>query len=204
MRRFVGSLAAVSAALTLATPAPAAEYALDTGHSHVLFKVKHLAISTVTGQFNTFSGSFQFDPSTMVLASVTADIDAGSIDTNVPDRDKHLRSADFFDVEKHPRITFASTAPASIKNGKGQLQGNLTLHGVTKPVALDLEFTGSAKDPWGNDRVAFVATGKLNRKDYGLTWNKTLESGGLLVGEDIGLTIEVEAIAKKAEAASSN
>ncbi len=175
----------------------AADYTIDTTHSHVMFKIKHLAISTVTGRFDTFKGEFSFDPENFEKAGGWVTIETASINTDVDDRDKHLRSEDFFHVEKYPTMRFESTAVERVDDKHFKLIGNLEMHGVTKPVTLDVEYAGMVKDPWGNTRVAFNAEGKLNRKDYGLTWNKLLETGGLVVGEEVRIVLEIQAIQKK-------
>lgn len=177
----------------------AAEYKIDTTHSHVMFKIKHLAISTVTGRFETFKGELNFDPDNVEKSGGWVTIDVAGINTDVEDRDKHLRSADFFHVEKYPTIRFESTAVERVDDKNFKLIGNLEMHGVTKPVTLDVEYAGMVKDPWGNTRVAFTAEGKLNRKDYGLTWNKVLETGGLVVGEEVRIILDIQAIQKKEE-----
>jgi len=186
-------------ALVMTSVLTAAEYRIDTSHSHVMFKVKHLAISTVTGRFETFSGTFTFDPADIAASKGAVTIDVSSINTDVPDRDKHLKSPDFFDVNQYPNMTFASTGVEKTGDTTFNLTGNLTLHGVTRPVTLHVTYNGMIKDPWGNTRVAFTAEGKLNRKDFGLTWNKVMETGGLVVGDEIRLIIEIEAIQKKKE-----
>src|SRR2546426_12165787 len=172
-------IAAVSAVYSLAAvPGRALDYTSDPDHSNILFKVKHLGVSTVTGRFEKFTATFDFDPQALKLASVQATIEAASLSTNVAKRDDHLRSADFLDVAKYPTITFASREVTSIKDSKFKLTGDLSLHGVTHPVVLDGSFGGAVKDPWGNERAAFTATTTIHRKDFGLTWNKTLDNGG--------------------------
>jgi polyisoprenoid-binding protein YceI len=177
--------------LFLASPAFAATYTLDTEHSTVSFKIRHL-LSYVQGRFNQFEGSFDYDPEKPDTwkASVTAQ--ALSIDTNVAPRDKHLRSADFFDVEKFPALTFVSTQVTDLTPTSAKLNGLLTIHGVEKPVVFDLQIHGVAKDPWGNVKAGFSATATINRRDFGLTWNKALETGQVLVGEEVVLALEVE------------
>ncbi|MCB0339453.1 MAG: polyisoprenoid-binding protein [Bdellovibrionales bacterium] len=175
----------------------AAEYKIDADHSTVGFRIKHLSISTVPGRFKTFQGSLQFDPNNIASSKANVSIDVSSINTEQSKRDDHLRSADFFDVSKFPTMTFETTSVEPISKDTFNALGNLTLHGVTKPVTLKVEFTGSALDPWGNERVAFSATTTLNRKDFGLTWNKLLETGGLVVGEEVKIDIEIEAIKEK-------
>ncbi len=186
----------VLGAVTLPTLLFAANYEIDTAHTSVTFKVRHL-LSKVTGKFSKFSGTFTYDPAKPETWKTEATVDVQSIDTNVADRDKHLRSKDFFDVdnEKHPdykTMTFVSTKITDIKKDKAKLHGNLTMHGVRKPVVLDLEIGGLATDPWGNKKAAFSATTTINRKDFDLTWNQTLETGGVLVGDEVEISLEVE------------
>lgn len=176
--------------------ADAVVYDIDPDHSQVTFKVKHLGISNVRGGFDVFSGSFSFDEENLANSSVQTEIVASSINTNNKKRDDHLRSNDFLDAEEFPNITFKS------KEVKGsgdnmQIVGDLTIHGVTKEVVLDTVFEGSATDPWGNNRSAFTATTDINRKDFGMTWNKALEAGGFVVGDKVNITLEVQGIEKK-------
>jgi polyisoprenoid-binding protein YceI len=166
---------------------------LDTTHSAVDFSVRHLMISTVKGRFKTFTGSGETtDDGT--LKSVEMSIDVTSIDTNVVDRDNHLRSADFFDVEKFPTMTFKSTK-ISQQGTDLEITGDLPIHGVTKPLTLTGELVRPMTDPWGNSRAALTVATKINRKDWGLGWNMALEAGGFVVGDEIKLSIEVEAVA---------
>jgi polyisoprenoid-binding protein YceI len=177
----------------------AANYKLDEAHTSVAFKIKHLVISTVSGRFDKFSGGFDFDPAKGEISKLTVEIDPSSIDTNEPDRDKHLRSPDFFDVAKFPKLTFVSTKTV-VKNKKPvQLEGDLTIHGVTKHVKLDLDYAGTTTDPWGNERLAFEATAKIDRKDYGLTWNKKLDKGGVMVADEVKIEISGEAVLQKTD-----
>lgn len=173
--------------------AAATTYQVDPDHTTVGFKVRHL-FTSVQGRFDRFEGTITFDPAKPQDTKVEGTIDAASINTNVAERDKHLRSDDFFDVAKYPKILFTSTKADQIdptkKNGK--LEGKLTIHGVEKPVVLDVTYLGAAKDPWGNQRAGFSARTKINRKDFGLSWNETLESGGLLVGDEIQIEIDAE------------
>jgi polyisoprenoid-binding protein YceI len=166
---------------------------LDTTHAEVEFAVKHLMISTVKGRFKTFTGTGETNPDG-TLKSVDMSIDAASLDTNAQQRDDHLRSPDFFDVVNYPTLTFRSTKVAQ-KGAAVTVAGDLTIRGVTKPVALTGEYSAPAKDPWGNSRAALVVSGKINRKDWGLTWNQLLEAGGVAVAEEVKLHIEVEAVA---------
>ena len=177
----------------------AKSYKVDAGHTEVGFSVKHLAISTVRGKFKEFEGSFELDDKTGVLKSAKADIKTASIDTGHADRDKHLVSKDFFNAEKNPKITFVMKEYKGNKDG-GKMRGEFTMNGVTQPIELDVKMGGTATDPWGNQKAGFSASGKINRKDYGITWNKTLDGGGLVVGEDVTLNIEVEGDAVDAAA----
>lgn len=172
--------------------AAAATYDIDASHSSVNFQIRHLAISKVNGNFAQFEGAFVYDEGKPGEWTAEATIYSDSVDTDNDDRDKHLKSPDFFNAEKFPTITFKSTG---MKDGK--LDGELTMLGVTKPVEMDLEFNGAVTDPWGNHRVSFTATGTVNRKDYGMTFNKALDNGGLMLGEDVKFTIEIEGIQQK-------
>lgn len=166
----------------------AAPYTLDVSHSQVGFKVKHMMVSTVSGNFSGFSGSYDLEKG--VLKSLSGTIKATSINTGIVKRDDHLRSADFFDVAKYPEITF------NLLSHKGKkVTGNLTMHGVTKKVTLDMDMGGVVTDPMGNQRSGFVLTGTINRKDFGLTWHKGMEAGGVVVGDEVKLVIEIEGIA---------
>lgn len=185
---------AVALAAWLAAPAAAATYKIDEAHSAVTFKVAHLAISKVSGRFDKFSGTIEYEPGNTAKWKTEAVIDVNSINTNVEARDKHLRSADFFDVEKFPTMTFKSVKVSGYKNMKGKLHGELTLRGVTKPVVLTVEGSGPVTDPWGSERMAAIAVTSINRKDFGLTWNKVMETGGLVVGDKIDIVIEIEAV----------
>jgi len=149
-------------------------------------------ISTVKGRFKDFSGKFILDDKTQKPTSVNATIVAKSLDTSEAKRDEHLRSKDFFEVEKFKDLTFASTEIKFDNGNKGIMKGNLTIHGITKPVTWAVEFRGTAKDPWGNEKAALKATTTINRKDFGLTWNKALELGGVLVGEDVRIEVNAE------------
>ncbi|WP_257448907.1 YceI family protein [Archangium lipolyticum] len=193
------SLKPAVAALVLAAPslAFAAEYEIDPGHSSAQFSVKHMMVSNVRGSFAKVTGKANIDEKDITKSTVEATIDASTINTNEPKRDEHLRNADFFDTAKYPTITFKSTKVE--KAGENlKVSGNLTMHGVTKPVVLDVEgFTTESKDPWGNIKRGGVATTKINRKDFGLTYNSVLETGGVAVGEEVAITIDVELNKKK-------
>jgi polyisoprenoid-binding protein YceI len=168
---------------------------IDVGHSAIHFWVRHMVISKVHGRFARWSGAIELDEQDLTRSSVKVRIDAGSIDTQVADRDAHLRSADFLDVAKHPEIIFESTRIESVGDGY-RVVGDLRLHGVVREVTLEAEFNGLGKDPWGNERAGFSAKAALDRKDYGLVWNAALETGGVLVGEKVEITIELEAVKK--------
>jgi polyisoprenoid-binding protein YceI len=167
---------------------------IDTSHSGVHFSVRHMVIAKVRGAFTRFSGSVELDETNPAASKVAVRIDAASIDTREEKRDAHLRSPDFFDVEKYPELTFESTKVEKLDDERYRVTGDLTIHGVTKEVVLDAESLGVGKDPWGNDRVAFSATTSVNRKDFGLTWNQALETGGVLVGEKIEISLDVQAV----------
>lgn len=170
----------------------AAQYTIDQTHSTVGFKIKHLVISNVNGNFNDFDGALNFDPAHPEKLEVMANIAAKSIDTNNPKRDDHLRGADFFDVTKFPALRFVSKKVKNFKKNKGQMEGDLTLHGVTKPVVLDFQYNGANKI-WGKDKVSFSGSTKINRKDFGLTWNTPIETGGFVVGDEVEINLEIEA-----------
>jgi polyisoprenoid-binding protein YceI len=175
------------------------QWTIDTTHAGVEFAVKHLMISTVKGRFTRFSGTGTTGPDG-ALSSVAMTIDAASIDTNTAQRDAHLRSPDFFDVAAYPEITFQSSAIEQ-RGSDVTITGALTMRGVTKPVTLTGEYTAPSKDPWGNQRAALAVDAKINRKDWGLTWNQALEAGGVVVADEVKLRIEVEAVATAPQAA---
>ena len=188
----------LSLALLIASVASvrAATYQIDADHSSVGFRVRHL-IGHVNGQFNKFEGAFDYEPKKPQTWKTSAKIDASSVDTKVQKRDDHLRSADFLDVKNYPEITFVSTKVSGIKGSRAKLIGKLTIHGVTKNVSLDLEIGGIDKDAGGNERAAFSARTKINRKDFGLKWNDVTESGGVLVGDIVEISIEAEGVKQK-------
>ena len=171
----------------------AATYKIDQDHTSVSFKIRHL-LSYVQGNFNQFEGSFDYEPGKPEIWKTNVVIAAASVDTNVEARDKHLRTPEFFDVEKFPKLTFISTGVTEATETGAKLSGLLTIHGVEKPVVLNLQIHGIAKDPWGNTRSAFTAHTTVNRKDFDLNWNKVVETGQLLVGEEVEITLEVEGI----------
>ncbi|MBI2884886.1 MAG: YceI family protein [Candidatus Omnitrophica bacterium] len=179
-----------------AAPVWAATYAIDPDHSTVSFKIRHL-FSKVGGQFRAVEGTVEYEPDHPEQWKAAATIQADSIDTRVEQRDKHLRSKDFFDVEQYPVITFRSTEVTDATATNAKLHGVLALHGVEQPVVLDLTIHGVGKDPWGNVRAGFSASTMINRKDFGLTWNQTLETGQLLVGEEVEISLEIEGIVKQ-------
>jgi polyisoprenoid-binding protein YceI len=175
----------------------ATKWAIDPMHSEVQFKVKHLVISTVTGFFKSFEGSLETENEDFSDAKIDFSIDIASLDTNQTMRDDHLKSAEFFDAEKYPHITFKSTSFTKTGDDEYKLVGDLTIRDVTKPVTLDVEFGGSAADFYGNTKAGFEITGKINRKEFGLTWDGVTEAGAIVVGEDIKLTINAQ-LAKQA------
>lgn len=187
----------MSEATAASTPAAArtARWALDPSHSLIEFAVRHLMISTVKGRFGAFEGVITADPNDLTNAAIEVNIDVASIDTRDAKRDEHLRSADFFDAARFPQITFKSRKVSRAAGaGEYSVLGDLTIRGVTRPVTLEAAFSGRGKDPWGNERAAFSATGSIDRKDFGLTWNAALETGGVVVGDQVKISIEVEAV----------
>ena len=179
---------------TLAAPqAATTTWNIDPVHSVVEFKVKHMMISNVKGQFTGLQGALTLDEANIINSHVQASIDAASITTRDAQRDAHLKSADFFDVEKFPALSFRSTRLSRGRDGELVVDGDLTIHGVTRNVVFAVEGpTPSAKDPWGNTRIGLSASTKLNRKDFGLTWNAALETGGILVGDEVTITLEAQ------------
>ena len=171
-------------------------YALDAAHSTVEFTVRHLMISKVRGRFAAFQGSIELAPGSDVPQRVSVSIDTNSIDTREEQRDNHLRSADFFDARKYPTMTFESTRIEG-DSGDFRVTGNLTLHGVTKEVTLKGEFEGRAADPWGGRRVGYTAQTAINRKDFGLSWNQALETGGVMVSDEVRIELNVQAVLQK-------
>jgi polyisoprenoid-binding protein YceI len=167
---------------------------IDPAHTHAEFAVRHLMISTVKGRFGTLTGAVTGDDATPSSLKVNATIDVASIDTRVADRDTHLKSPDFFDVQKFPSITFASKRITGAITGDFQIVGDLTIHGVTKEVTLDVTAEGRGKDPWGGERAGFSAQTKIDRREFGLGWNQMLEAGGIAVGNDIKISIDVELV----------
>ena len=193
----------MSQALPAANQAPATRWQLDPAHTQVGFAVRHLMISTVRGRFNDVSGTFSAPGGDFSRGTLEASIRVASIDTREPQRDAHLKSPDFFDAERFPVITFVSRRiePDAKDSSRFRLVGDLTLHGVTREIELEGTAEGRGRDPWGADRAGFSLRGRLNRRDFGLTWNQALETGGVLVGDDVAISIETELIASVAQAA---
>jgi polyisoprenoid-binding protein YceI len=166
---------------------------IDPVHSTAQFKVKHLMISNVKGEFTSIKGTLQLDSSDVTNSSLEVAIDANSINTREPQRDTHLKSADFFDVEKSPNITFKSSSVTKKASGEFAVEGDLTIHGMTRKVTLNVEAPSAPqKDPWGGTRIGIEAATKINRKDFGLNWNAALEAGGFMVGDEVSVTLDVE------------
>ena len=173
------------------------KWSIDPMHSEVQFKVKHLVISTVSGFFKSFEGSVETDNENFEHANIDFSIDINSIDTTQPARDEHLKSGEFFDAATYPHIKFKSTSFKKIGDDDYALTGNLTIKNVTKPVTLDVEFGGSAADFYGNTKAGFEITGKINRKEFGLTWDGVTEAGSIVLGEDIKLLINIQLTKQK-------
>lgn len=187
------ALLTTAAALSVTLPAAAGDWAIDSSHVTAQFSVRHMMVSTVRGQFEKVTGTVKLDEADLTKSVVDVTIDAASIDTREPKRDEHLRSPDFFDVKKFPALTFKSTKIEKAGAGKFKVTGDLTIRGVTKSVVLAVEGPGAAqKNPWGGLVRGVTATAKINRKDFGLTWNKALEAGGVLVGEEVEILIDAE------------
>jgi len=168
------------------------KWVLDPMHSEVQFKVKHLVISTVSGFFKSFEGSLETSNDDFTDAKIDFSLDINSIDTNQSQRDEHLKSGEFFDAEKYPKVTFKSTSFKKSGDDEYKLKGDLTIKGITNPVTLDVEFGGSAADFYGNTKAGFEITGKINRKEFGLTWDGVTEAGSVVLGQDIKLLINVQ------------
>jgi polyisoprenoid-binding protein YceI len=166
---------------------------VDTTHSSIDFTIRHMMIAKVKGSFNSFEAQIEADPEDLTTANVQFSIDLSSIDTRNADRDNHLRTGDFFDIEQYPKMTFQSTSITKKGDGEYNVTGNVTLHGVTRPETFVVSFEGAGKDPWGNEKVGFSGNGSLKRSDYGLTYNAALETGGVLIGDEVKVFIEVEA-----------
>lgn len=171
------------------------KWTIDPAHSSIDFTVKHMMIAKVKGTFHQFEASITGDAHDLTSADIDFSIDLNSVDTRNSDRDAHLRSADFFEIEKFPNLTFKATSIKKSGDGEYSITGDVTLHGVTRSETFNAEFEGAGKDPWGNEKVGFSATGSLKRSDYGLTYNAVLETGGVLIGDEIKVAIEIEATA---------
>ena len=170
------------------------KWLIDPTHSEIGFKVKHMMFTNVSGSFQKYTASIETEGDEFENAKIEFSGDIDSITTGNSDRDTHLLSADFFDAEQFPKITFESTSFKKINPADFELKGNLTLHGVTKPITLETEFSGLMKDPWGNTKAGLILNGKINRKEWNLNWNSALETGGVLVGEEVKLNIELQFI----------
>jgi polyisoprenoid-binding protein YceI len=177
--------------MSTATAAVATKWNLDTTHSEVQFKVKHLVIATVTGFFKKFNGSVESETEDFDGAKVTFSLDVNSIDTNQADRDAHLKSADFFAADQYPTLDFSGTL-SKVSGNDYKLNGDLTIRGTTKAAELNVEFGGIMVDPWGNTKAGFEINGKINRKEFGLNWNAITEAGGMVVSEDVRILINAE------------
>ena len=187
---FLGSLSMANAADS------GKKFDIDLSHSNVGFTIKHL-VSRVSGEFRSLEGEFIFDQAHPENSKVKATVKADMIDTHDKKRDDHLKSADFFDVTKYPTLSFESKKFSAQGDQKYELQGDLTMHGVTRSVTFKVDYLGEANDPWGNHRAGFTATAKINRKDFGIVWNKALDSGGFVLSDDVELNINIEGIQKK-------
>jgi polyisoprenoid-binding protein YceI len=171
---------------------------VDGAHSAVNLTVRHMVISKVRGRFTKWNAKLALDTADLTRSSVDVDIEAASIDTGVADRDNHLRSPDFLDAQKHPLLSYKSRRVEALSPERLRVIGDLTIRNVTREIALDVEYGGQGKDPWGNQRVGFTATASLNRKEFGLTWNQALETGGVLVADRVDIEIELQAIKQAA------
>ena len=200
IRRVVLSIGLWCSAAMVGLPAGAgaemARWDLDPDHSIIEFRVAHMVVSKTAGKFMDYTGVVEMDPDAHQFKTIEASINTASVNTNHEKRDAHLRNADFFDVEKYPTMTYKMKSYKKTGDSYTAL-GDLTLHGVTKEIALVGTFNGVTKDPWGNTRAGFTAEGKLNRKDFGMVWNKTLDTGGFVVGDDVQIRLDIECIKSK-------
>jgi len=171
-----------------------ATYKIDVDHSDIMFKVKHLMISTASGIFKKFDATLEIDENDLTKATVTFEADVDSVDTKNEQRDAHLKSDDFFNAEQFPKLTFKSTSIQKTGDDEYKLTGDLTIRDITKQVELKVEYNGSTKDPWGQERMGFEVSGKINRKEYGLKWSAVTEAGGLVVSDDVRLALNVEMV----------
>jgi polyisoprenoid-binding protein YceI len=200
----IAAIAGLAAVLSLPAGAATSEWKIDPQHSSAQFSVRHMAISTVRGAFSKVNGSILLDDADIIKSTVDVTIDVSTVDTGEPDRDKDLRSDKFFDVAHFPTMTFKSKKVEQVAPGKLKVTGDLTIRGTTKEVVLDVEGpTPPVKDPWGKMRAAVTAASKINRQDFGVKWNATLDNGGVVVGDDVNITIDVEMI-KQAPAKSGD
>jgi polyisoprenoid-binding protein YceI len=175
---------------------------VDLTHSGVGFAVRHMVVSKTRGRFTRWNATLLLDDADLTKSRISAEIEVDSIDTGLADRDAHLRSADFFDAARFPRMTFEGRSIARVDDERYRVTGDLTIRGTTRPVVLDVEFGGRARDPWGNERTGFVAHTHVDRREFGLQWNQVLETGGVLVGDKVEIHLEVEAIAAAAAQAA--
>jgi polyisoprenoid-binding protein YceI len=174
---------------------------IDAAHSGINFSIRHMVVSKVRGRFATYNGAIDLDDSDLTRSTLTVSIDAASIDTGTAQRDQHLRSAEFFDVERFPELRYHSKRIEKLGRDHYRILGDLTIREVTREVALDVEYGGKAKDPWGNERAGFIAKASIDRKEFGLQWNQVLEAGGVLVGDRVDIELEIQAV--KAAAAQA-
>ena len=189
----IAILASMASGLSLPAAAATTAWQIDPQHSSAQFAVRHLGLSTVRGAFSKLSGTMQLDDQDVTKSTIEVSIDVNTVDTREPDRDKELRSERFFDLARFATMTFKSKKVEQVAPGKLRVTGDLTMHGTTKEVVLDVDgLTAPAKDPWGNQRIAASATTKINRQDYGVKWNAKLDNGGAVVGDDVNITIDVE------------
>jgi polyisoprenoid-binding protein YceI len=202
MSKYLSRIATVAlgaALLPVPSNAAAANWQIDPQHSSAQFAVRHMGLSTVRGAFSKLSGTMVLDDKDITKSSVEVSIDVSTVDTREPGRDKDLRSDHFFDVEHYPTMTFKSKKVEQVTPGRLKVTGDLTIRGTTKEVVLDVDGpTAPVKDPWGNQRLAVTATTKINRQDFGVKWNATLDNGGVVVGDDVNITIDVELIQRAA------
>ena len=178
----------------MSTTASTRQWEIDTSHSDVQFTVRHMVVTKARGRFTRWAGNIELDEGDLTRSKVEVRIEADSIDTGHADRDVHLRSADFLDVASHPRLEFRSTDIERVDDERYRIHGDLTIRGLTRKVTLDTELGGIKADPWGSQRAGFSARTKIDRRDFGLTWNQALEAGGLLVGEKVDIELEIEAV----------
>jgi polyisoprenoid-binding protein YceI len=178
------------------------QWNLDVAHSGINFAIRHMVVSKVRGHFTKFAGAVDLDDGDLTRSSVEATIEAGSIDTGTPQRDAHLRSPDFFDVEQYPELRFRSSQIEKVGDDRYRVVGELTIRDVTREVTLDVEYAGRGTDPWGNQRIAFAAKTAIDRKDFGLKWNQALETGGVLVGDRVEIELDVQVVKAAASQAA--